>query len=85
MTVRRVTLTHHFQHIDGRESVAELEVDLIEEPATRWEPGCSDIEAVELHIGGELADLTDHATLINEIIEMAPIPEPDDVCSELEG
>ncbi len=78
MTSRRVTLTHHFEHIDGRESRAELVVDLIEEPATRWDPGCSDAEAVELLIDGEPACLVDHAVLINTIIEMAPMPEPED-------
>jgi hypothetical protein len=78
MTARRVTLTHHFERIDGGESVAELVVDLIEEPATRWEPGCSDIEAVSLTIDGEPADLHDHRELVDTILEMATIPEPEE-------
>ena len=78
MSTRRVTLERAFERFDGSESVAELTVDLIEEPATRWDPGCNDVEPVELLIDGRHACMHENAAIVSEIIEMEDIPAPEE-------
>lgn len=75
MTKRRVTLSRPVEHLDGSESIIDLVVDVIHEPATRWDPEANDVEPVELRIDDVPARLHDHAELVDDMIANESIPE----------
>jgi len=81
MTSHRVTLTRHFQHIDGFEVTAELDVRVSSgHPATLIDPeDPGETEPLALRIEGRDACMHTHADIVSDILENEDIPEPGDL------
>lgn len=78
MTAYTATINTYIEHPDGSEWPVELKVRVIDEPQTRWEPGCSEVEPICLHIDNVEACLIDHAALVDEMIENERIEPMED-------
>lgn len=82
MTTYRTTLTRCTEK-NGIDTVRELDIKVINEPATFYrrngdpgDPGCFDIEPIQLRIDGRLVDMDDYRELVDDMIANEWIPEP---------